>query len=143
MLAVMRVFDVAVSLLNVLMTVVLVVAALVTIRFARQAGADSRRAAEAASKTVAAVEALAAVARDTAVASEGDAVQVTDDAALGRLAAAFTAKWDGRWQFAARGGAFGDPGDDSPGQAQVFTVRPVKVFAHAKGDPFGVTRYRF
>jgi len=74
---------------------------------------------------------------------EGDAVQVTDDAALGRLAAAFTAKWDGRWQFAARGGAFGDPADDSPGQAQVFTVRPVKVFAHAKGDPFGATRYRF
>jgi hypothetical protein len=25
----------------------------------------------------------------------------------------------------------------------VFTVTPVKVFAHAKGDPFGGTAYRF
>lgn len=74
---------------------------------------------------------------------EGDAVHVTDDVVLRKLAAAFTDRWDGRWQFAVRDGAFGNPGDDSPGQAQVFTVRPVKVFAHAKGDPFGATTYRF
>lgn len=74
---------------------------------------------------------------------EGDAVQVTDSVALRKLAAAFTAKWDGRWQFAVRDGAFGHPGDDPPGQAQVFAVTPVKVFAHAKGDPFGATTYRF
>jgi hypothetical protein len=30
-----------------------------------------------------------------------------------------------------------------PWAAQVFTVTPVKVFAHAKGDPFGATSYRF
>jgi hypothetical protein len=25
----------------------------------------------------------------------------------------------------------------------VFSVTPVKVFAHAKGDPFGMTRHLF
>ena len=35
---------------------------------------------------------------------EGRAVQVTDDAVLGRVAAAFTAKWDGRWQWKAKDG---------------------------------------
>jgi len=74
---------------------------------------------------------------------EGNAVHVTDEAKLRKLAAAFTARWDGRWQFAARDGAFGDANEDSPGQAQVFTVTPVKIFAHAKGDPFGATTYRF
>ena len=75
---------------------------------------------------------------------EGEAVQVTDDAELGKLAAAFTAKWDGRWQFAVGGGGFRDPGSDAgPSQAQVFAVTPAKVFAHAKGDPFGATRHKF
>jgi predicted pyridoxine 5'-phosphate oxidase superfamily flavin-nucleotide-binding protein len=37
---------------------------------------------------------------------EGDAVRVTDDTVLERVAGAFTAKWDGRWQFTARGGCF-------------------------------------
>jgi general stress protein 26 len=73
---------------------------------------------------------------------EGDAVQVTDDTVLQRIAAAFTAKWDGRWQFAARDGAFRDPADGSS-EAMVFSVTPVKVFAHAKGDPFGATTHRF
>src|SRR6202034_1229925 len=35
---------------------------------------------------------------------EGNAVQVTDDTVLERVARAFTARWDGRWQFTARGG---------------------------------------
>ena len=72
---------------------------------------------------------------------EGEAVQVTDDAVLARVAAAFTAKWDGRWQFIARGGCF--RGDDGSGEAMVFAVTPAKVFAHAKGDPFGATAHRF
>jgi general stress protein 26 len=72
---------------------------------------------------------------------EGDAVQVTDDAVLGRIAGAFTAKWDGRWQWTARGGCFRDP--DGSGEAMVFSVKPAKVFAHAKGDPFGATTHRF
>jgi Pyridoxamine 5'-phosphate oxidase len=72
---------------------------------------------------------------------EGHAVRVTDNTVLERIAGAFTAKWDGRWQFTARGGCF--RGLDGSGEAMVFSVRPVKVFAHAKGDPFGATRHRF
>jgi hypothetical protein len=29
------------------------------------------------------------------------------------------------------------------GEAMVFSVTPVQVFAHAKGDPFGATTHRF
>jgi hypothetical protein len=72
---------------------------------------------------------------------EGDAVQVTDDAVLSRVAAAFAVKWDGRWQFTARDGCFRGP--DGSGEAMVFSVTPVKVFAHAKGDPFGATKHTF
>jgi general stress protein 26 len=72
---------------------------------------------------------------------EGDAVQVTDDAVLSRVAAAFTTKWDGRWQWTARDGAF--RGSDGTGEALAFSVTPTKVFAHAKGDPFGATTHRF
>jgi hypothetical protein len=72
---------------------------------------------------------------------EGEAVQVTDDAVLGRVAGAFAAKWDGRWQFIARDGCF--RGLDGSGEAMVFSVTPAKVFAHAKGDPFGATTHRF
>lgn len=72
---------------------------------------------------------------------EGEAVQVTDDTVLERAAGAFTAKWDGRWQYTASGGCF--RGQDGSGEAMVFSVTPVKVFAHAKGDPFGATRHSF
>ncbi len=75
---------------------------------------------------------------------EGEAVHVTDEVTLGRLAAAFTGKWDGRWKFSVCDGAFGDLDDaESAGRAQVFLVKPSKVFAHAKGDPFGATTHRF
>jgi general stress protein 26 len=72
---------------------------------------------------------------------EGDAVWVTDDAVLSRVARAFAAKWDRRWQFTARDGRFHGSGDGDG--ATVFSVTPVKVFAHAKGDPFGATVHRF
>jgi hypothetical protein len=72
---------------------------------------------------------------------EGDAVQVTDDAVLAGVAGAFAAKWDGRWQFTARGGCFRGP--DGSGGGMVFSVTPAKVFANAKGDPFGATAHRF
>ena len=72
---------------------------------------------------------------------EGDAVRVTDDTVLSRVARAFAAKWDGRWQFTARDGCFRDA--DGSGEAMVFSVTSVKVFAHAKGDPFGATAHRF
>ena len=73
---------------------------------------------------------------------EGDAVQVTDDAVLGRVAGAFAAKWDGRWRWTARDGCFRDA-DSGADEAMVFSVTPAKVFAHAKGDPFGATTHRF
>lgn len=72
---------------------------------------------------------------------EGVALQVTDDAVLARVAQAFSKKWDGRWKFIARDGQFRAP--DGSGGAAVFSVAPVKVFAHAKGDPFGATAHRF
>jgi general stress protein 26 len=72
---------------------------------------------------------------------EGDAALITDDAVLAPVADAFRARWDGRWQFTARDGAF--RGSGGSGAAMVFAVTPTKVFAHAKGDPFGATRHKF
>jgi PPOX class probable F420-dependent enzyme len=71
---------------------------------------------------------------------EGAAVHVTDEDALNRAAEAFAAKWGGRWQFTVRDGCFQHPGG---GTASVFSVTPAKVFAHAKGDPFGATTHKF
>jgi general stress protein 26 len=70
---------------------------------------------------------------------EGDAVRVTDDDTLSRLAETWATKWDGRWRFEPRDGAFyhGDGGE-----AWVFAVRPAKVLAFAKGT-FGHTRHHF
>jgi uncharacterized pyridoxamine 5'-phosphate oxidase family protein len=73
---------------------------------------------------------------------EGNAVQVTDGTVLRRVAAAFAGKWDGRWRWAARDGAFRDL-DSGNGEAMAFSVTPAKVFAHAKGDPFAATRHMF
>lgn len=72
---------------------------------------------------------------------EGDAVQVSDDEVLKRIAQLWTAKWDGRWQFQGRDGAFRDK--DGEGEALVFKVTPTKVFANSEGDPFSHTRHQF
>jgi hypothetical protein len=72
---------------------------------------------------------------------EGVAEQVTDDEVLARIAPVFASRWDGRWQWTVRDGAFRGAGGE--GGAMAFRVAPVKVFAHAKGDPFGATRHRF
>ena len=72
------------------------------------------------------------------VAVEGAAVQVADDAVLSRLAAAWAAKWDGRWQYEVRNGGL----HHGPGEAMVFAVRPGKVLAFGKGN-FSHTRHRF
>jgi general stress protein 26 len=69
---------------------------------------------------------------------EGDAVRVTDDVLLRRLAAAWAAKWDGRWQHDVRDGAFSHEGNE----ALVFAVAPRKVLAFGKGS-FSHTRFRF
>ena len=59
---------------------------------------------------------------------------------VGRLARAWAAKWDGRWHFEVRDGAFQPPGGEHP--ALVFAVAPAKVLAFTKGT-FTHTRHRF
>jgi general stress protein 26 len=71
---------------------------------------------------------------------EGDAVRVTDEATLRRLAEAWTAKWDGRWHYQVRDGAFRHPDADAP--VLVFAVAPAKILAFAKGS-FSHTRHHF
>ena len=69
---------------------------------------------------------------------EGDAVQVTDEPTLQRLAAAWATKWDGRWHFEVSDGRF----HHDAGEALVFSVRPSKVLAFGKGT-FSHTRHHF
>jgi hypothetical protein len=70
---------------------------------------------------------------------EGKAVQITDNGLLTRLADAWATKWDGRWHFEVRDGAFEHKGG---GKALVFSVTASKIFAFAKGT-FAQTRHRF
>jgi general stress protein 26 len=70
---------------------------------------------------------------------EGDAAQVTDDDRLKRLADAWRTKWDGRWHFEVRDGAFHH---EDGGAALVYAVAPTKVLAFGKGT-FSHTRHRF
>ena len=72
---------------------------------------------------------------------EGPAVQITDKATLERLAPLWKDKWDGRWQLNAREGGFFT--DDREEGSAVYSVRPTKVYAHSKGEPFGATTHRF
>jgi general stress protein 26 len=73
---------------------------------------------------------------------EGEARHVTDQAALERAAKAWAVKWRGAWQFTARDGRFYNKGL-ADGPSEVFAVTPARVFAHAKGEPFGATTHRF
>jgi len=69
---------------------------------------------------------------------EGAAAAVTDDATLRALAALWKSKLD--WDFRATDGGF----DGGAGNlVRVFRVRPEKVLAFGKGEPFSQTRYRF
>jgi len=70
---------------------------------------------------------------------EGEAVRVTDDDTLKRLAEAWTSKWDGRWHYEVGNGSLQHPGG---GTALVYAVRPTNVLAFAKGT-FTHTRHRF
>ena len=70
---------------------------------------------------------------------EGEVVRVTDDSTLQRLARAWAGKWTGQWTYEVRDGGFHQKGG---GTALVFSVKPIQVFAFAKGT-FGQTRYRF
>ncbi len=75
---------------------------------------------------------------------EGDAVRVTDDELLQRLAAAWATKWDGRWQYEVHDGCFRErsqAADEGRG-ATVFSVAPTKILSFGKGT-FTQTRHRF
>src|SRR6476660_2798816 len=71
---------------------------------------------------------------------EGVAVLQTDPDVLERLASAWRGKWDGRWQYTVRDGAFRP--SDGEDAALVFSVRPTKVFVFGKGT-FSQTRHLF
>lgn len=72
---------------------------------------------------------------------EGEAVELTDVDRLQRVVDTFTEKYDDTFQFRVRDGAVHV--GDSPGRALAFEVVARKVFAFAKGDKFGQTRWRF
>ncbi len=69
---------------------------------------------------------------------EGDAVQITDDEVLKRLARVWTTKWDGRWQNEVLNGKF----HQEDGEVLVFSVTPTKILAFAKGK-FSHTSHQF
>jgi hypothetical protein len=72
---------------------------------------------------------------------EGEAVRVTDEARLRRLAAAYLPKYGRLFVFEVRDGALRIEGSEDP--ALAFEVRATKAFAFGKGESFSQTRYRF
>jgi nitroimidazol reductase NimA-like FMN-containing flavoprotein (pyridoxamine 5'-phosphate oxidase superfamily) len=72
---------------------------------------------------------------------EGDAVRITDDDRLKRLAQMWATKWDGSYQFLVRDGCFYNQGDSKP--VFVFSVTPTKVYAFTRGNHGGHTRHQF
>jgi nitroimidazol reductase NimA-like FMN-containing flavoprotein (pyridoxamine 5'-phosphate oxidase superfamily) len=68
---------------------------------------------------------------------EGTAIRVTDEAALARIAAAWRAKWDGRWTLVVQDGALRHDADGEllAHRIEVFAVDPTRAYAH--------TRYEF
>jgi nitroimidazol reductase NimA-like FMN-containing flavoprotein (pyridoxamine 5'-phosphate oxidase superfamily) len=78
---------------------------------------------------------------------EGEAVRVTDDARLRRLADLYAAKYGEEWRFTVRDGEFHpnleSPPEDDPGPAFVYAVAPSRVFGFGRGDTYSQTRWRF
>ena len=70
---------------------------------------------------------------------EGEAVRLTDDAQLMRIADAYVSKYGSDWHFDVRDGLF----VHEAGTALVFEVAPRKAFGFRKGDEFSQTRWRF
>ena len=74
---------------------------------------------------------------------EGDAVRITDQDALERLASVWATKWDGSWPYQVRNGYFYFFDEDGQtvlvGPNPVFSVKPTKVFAFGRGQ----TRHQF
>ena len=77
---------------------------------------------------------------------EGDAVRITDQDTLERLASVWATKWDGSWPYQVRNGYFYLYDEDEQrvlvDSNLVFSVKPTKVFAFAKGH-ISHTRHQF
>ncbi|WP_119066338.1 pyridoxamine 5'-phosphate oxidase family protein [Aggregatilinea lenta] len=74
---------------------------------------------------------------------EGEAVKVTDDARLQRIADAYAA---GGWHPTVRDGAFYaeySAPSAGPPPWDVYEVMPVTIFALGTAEPFGATRWNF
>jgi PPOX class probable F420-dependent enzyme len=74
---------------------------------------------------------------------EGNAVRITDQDTLERLAAVWATKWEGSWPFQVRNGYFCLYDEDEQQVVTdsnlVFSVNPTKVFAFGRGQ----TRHQF
>ena len=73
---------------------------------------------------------------------EGEADRLEDRDRLERVAAVWTAKWDGRWNYIVTNTGFEHPDDPDHNQVLVFAVRPERVLAFSKGG-FSHTSHRF
>jgi hypothetical protein len=69
---------------------------------------------------------------------EGEAVKVSDDAVLRRIADAYESKYGSDWHFDVADGAF----HHGPGEAWVFEVAPSTVYGFGKGA-YSHTRWTF
>ena len=83
-----------------------------------------------------------------AVVVEGDAVQVTDDEVLERLAQAWATRWNGGvWLYQVQNGSFQLPSAPRPPERiPVFSVTHPRVLAWISpgaSDLFSLTRYQF
>jgi general stress protein 26 len=73
---------------------------------------------------------------------EGEAERVEGRDRLDRAAAAWTTKWDGRWEYVVTDAGFEHAGDSDHNPILVFAVRPERVLAFGKGS-FSHTSHRF
>ncbi len=73
---------------------------------------------------------------------EGDAVRVTDDDVLKRLAEVWATKWDGRFRFLVRDGCI-YPDQDELFRVLVFSVTPTQILAFTRGALGGHTTHKF
>jgi len=71
---------------------------------------------------------------------EGDAVRVTNEAKLERIADLYESKYGSDWRFDVHDGAFNGQGGNV---ALVFEVAPATAFGFGKGASSSQTRWRF
>src|SRR5687768_5179635 len=75
---------------------------------------------------------------------EGDAVRISDDARLRRIAQAYEAKYGSDWRFGVRDGFFVHHGQhEGAGPVVVYELDPATAFGFRKGAEFSQTRWRF